>query len=132
MSDFICTRCGRRTFGEPALEGPQRKVCELCARAQREKHRTAARECATRQRARERAADDGKRVCGRCGEDKYIASYRRMGRGHSRCCLQCEETFGCQGKTDAFVPSAETLLSRRKDEDGGDNGGKEDSGCGDT
>jgi hypothetical protein len=124
MSEFTCTRCGRRTFGEPALSGPKRKVCELCMRAQREKHNGAARRCAARQRAQALKDDDGKRVCSRCGENRFIGSYRQMGRGHSRCCQHCEATFGRAGSAESkhvpvFDPEFKDVSSPRKVEEGG-------------
>ena len=89
--EFTCTRCGRPCFGEPALSGPQREVCQLCVQAAKDKHRTAARKSYQKTHPH---VEEKERVCERCGTRHVIYWFRRQGGGRSRWCLDCEGTFG--------------------------------------
>lgn len=111
---FVCTRCGRPTYGSPALEGSRSKVCQLCVNAERQRQRKASRECAARRRKveREKRGEKGdRRVCEKCGTEQFIYLFRKVGRGRSRWCMQCEDRF--ERYSDA---------SRRKQEGARDSG----------
>ncbi|RLC85321.1 MAG: hypothetical protein DRJ03_12075 [Chloroflexi bacterium] len=114
-SSFVCTRCGRQSFGAPAVKGPKKRVCQLCVNAEQEQVRKRTRERMREMRRRDRESRDGDgrtRICEKCGESQFIYSFRKMGRGRSRWCLPCEGRFerycsSSKRKTEGVVDSGD-------------------------